>query len=213
MKFSKITSGCLREGEVIMNLSQKLKNAREQANLSQQDVADSLNISRQSVSKWENGKACPDIDNLAILSELYGVSLDCLLKDNQEIPDANFINESTPKISDSESIRHASFHQDSFYIVAISLLSCIVPLIGLFLNLGIVIFCVVKKQKLSSLVWLILVMCLIINLINAGIVVNDYFFKYGRATVKKVALFDTHIIHNNETSNLSFLTTAHIPVL
>lgn len=55
MKFSKITSGCLREGEVIMNLSQKLKNAREQANLSQQDVADSLNISRQSVSKWENG--------------------------------------------------------------------------------------------------------------------------------------------------------------
>lgn len=72
-----------------MNLSQKLKNAREQANLSQQDVADSLNISRQSVSKWENGKACPDIDNLAILSELYGVSLDYLIKDNFESKNIN----------------------------------------------------------------------------------------------------------------------------
>ena len=188
MKFSKITSDCLQEGAVIMNLSQKLKSTREQANLSQQDVADSLNISRQSVSKWENGKACPDIDNLAILSELYGVSLDYLIKDNQEKPDVNFTNESTPKISGSKSIRHASFHQDSFYIVAISLLSCIVPLIGLFLNLGIILFCIIRKQKLSALVWMILIVCLVINLINVGIILNNSFFNYGRATVQKVAL-------------------------
>ena len=38
-----------------MNLSERLKKARENASLSQQDVADSLNISRQSVSKWERG--------------------------------------------------------------------------------------------------------------------------------------------------------------
>ena len=52
-----------------MNLSEKLKNAREKAELSQKDVAEALNISRQSVSKWETGKAYPDIDNLIILSE------------------------------------------------------------------------------------------------------------------------------------------------
>ena len=65
-----------------MNLSEKLKNAREKAGLSQKDVAEALNISRQSVSKWETGKAYPDIDNLIILSELYNVSVDYLIKDN-----------------------------------------------------------------------------------------------------------------------------------
>ena len=67
-----------------MNLSEKLKNAREKAGLSQKDVAEALNISRQSVSKWETGKAYPDIDNLIILSELYDVSVDYLIKNNQE---------------------------------------------------------------------------------------------------------------------------------
>ncbi len=170
-----------------MNLSQKLKNAREQANLSQQDVADSLNISRQSVSKWETGRACPDIDNLAILSELYGVSLDYLIKDNFESKnikaERNFFQEN----AENRSKKHSS-NYDSFYIVAVTLLSCIVPFIGIFLNLGIIIFCIIKKYKLSPLIWLILIVCLIINLMNVGIILNNSFFNYGRATIKKVAL-------------------------
>ena len=61
------------------DLDIRLKNARVKKGLSQIDVANELNISRQAVSRWENGKSIPDADNLALLSQLYGVSLDKLL--------------------------------------------------------------------------------------------------------------------------------------
>ena len=67
-----------------MKLSEKLKKAREQIGYSQQDVADKLNISRQSISRWENGWTYPDIENLIVLSNLYNVSLDELLKEDEQ---------------------------------------------------------------------------------------------------------------------------------
>ena len=169
-----------------MNLSEKLKNAREKAGLSQKDVAEALNISRQSVSKWETGKAYPDIDNLIILSELYDVSVDYLIKNNQESSLKKTVE--NPFQEKQENQSNNFFNHESFGIVVVTLLSCIVPLIGLFLNLGIILFCIIRKQKLSSLVWMILIVCLVINLINVGIILNNSFFNYGRATVQKVAL-------------------------
>lgn len=63
-----------------MELATALKAARQRANLSQQDVADELHISRQSISKWETGKTLPDIENLIRLSTLFDLSLDDLIK-------------------------------------------------------------------------------------------------------------------------------------
>jgi len=54
----------------------RLKLARQRAGLSQVDVAEHLGISRQSISKWENGRTFPDFDNLSLLCDLYGISLD-----------------------------------------------------------------------------------------------------------------------------------------
>lgn len=62
-----------------MNLENRLKELREQHKYTQDDVASFLNISRQSVSKWELGKGYPDIDNLRRLSDLYKISLDQLI--------------------------------------------------------------------------------------------------------------------------------------
>ena len=62
-----------------MNLENRLKELREQHNFTQDDVARFLNISRQSISKWELGKGYPDIDNLRMLSDLYKISLDQLI--------------------------------------------------------------------------------------------------------------------------------------
>ncbi|KOS62429.1 helix-turn-helix transcriptional regulator [Lysinibacillus agricola] len=62
-----------------MNLENRLKELREQHKYTQDDVAGFLNISRQSVSKWELGKGYPDIDNLRRLSDLYKISLDQLI--------------------------------------------------------------------------------------------------------------------------------------
>lgn len=57
----------------------RLQTLRRQAGMSQQDLADQLHVSRQSVSKWELGTAKPDLDNVIRLSELFSVSLDELV--------------------------------------------------------------------------------------------------------------------------------------
>ena len=62
-----------------MNLS-NLKKLRKSAKLTQEDVAEKLNVSRQSVAKWETGESLPDIDNCVALAKLYGVTLDELVK-------------------------------------------------------------------------------------------------------------------------------------
>ena len=62
-----------------VSLHSNLKKARKERNLSQNDVAAKLGISRQAISRWENGAAYPDIDNLTLLSEVYGISVDELL--------------------------------------------------------------------------------------------------------------------------------------
>lgn len=63
-----------------MSLAKKLVSLRKQKGLTQMDLAERLNVSRQAVSRWEVGAAIPSTDNLKILSELYGVSVDDILK-------------------------------------------------------------------------------------------------------------------------------------
>lgn len=56
-----------------------LKKVRLAQGFSQQQVADKLNLTRQTISKWENGRGYPDFENLILLSELYGVTIDQLV--------------------------------------------------------------------------------------------------------------------------------------
>ncbi|AEB28849.1 hypothetical protein CAR_c00980 [Carnobacterium sp. 17-4] len=65
-----------------MLLGEKLKSSRVKKGFSQNDVAEELHISRQSISKWENDISYPDLDNLVKLSTYYQVSTDHLLKEN-----------------------------------------------------------------------------------------------------------------------------------
>lgn len=73
-----------------MNLAEKITTLRKQKGLSQEALAEHLNISRQAVSRWEMGTALPDATNLLQLSKLFGVSTDYLLNDDytsdQDIP-------------------------------------------------------------------------------------------------------------------------------
>lgn len=64
-----------------MNVStaERLLQYRKQNNLTQEELADKLGVSRQAVSKWERAEAAPDTDNLIALAQLYGVTLDELL--------------------------------------------------------------------------------------------------------------------------------------
>lgn len=62
-----------------MDVAERLAALRKRAGLSQGDVAERLNVSRQAVSRWETGFTVPSTDNLSHLGRLYGVTLDELL--------------------------------------------------------------------------------------------------------------------------------------
>ena len=65
-----------------MSFAKKLQKLRQNRELSQENLAEILNVSRQSVSKWERGKGYPEMDKLIFLSDYFDVSLDELLKDS-----------------------------------------------------------------------------------------------------------------------------------
>lgn len=67
-----------------MKLSEKILNLRKQRGMSQEELAENLNVSRQAVSRWEMGSALPDATNILQLSRLFGVTTDYLLNDEYE---------------------------------------------------------------------------------------------------------------------------------
>lgn len=65
-----------------MNISDKLKNNRKQVGFTQEEIAQKLHVSRQTISNWETGKSIPDIYSLVELSNIYDISLDNLVKED-----------------------------------------------------------------------------------------------------------------------------------
>ena len=70
-----------------MKLADKLTKLRKDSNYTQEQLADILGVSRQSISKWESGLSIPETEKLIKLGELYNCSMDYLLKDSIESPD------------------------------------------------------------------------------------------------------------------------------
>ena len=65
-------------------LSEKLYKLRKNSGLSQEQLAEKINVSRQAISKWESGTAVPESEKLVTISNYFGVSVDYLLKDEEE---------------------------------------------------------------------------------------------------------------------------------
>ena len=86
-----------------MILADKIINERKKNGWSQEELAELLSVSRQSVSKWESAQAVPDLQKIIKLAEIFGVSTDYLLKDEIEpeiVPDATayYVRESTENV-------------------------------------------------------------------------------------------------------------------
>lgn len=80
-----------------MKLCEQIYKLRSEKMLSQADIADALDVSRQSVSKWETGTAVPELSKLILMSELFDVSLDELVKGSDEVTNkTNDCRESIP---------------------------------------------------------------------------------------------------------------------
>ena len=74
-----------------MDIGEKIKMARIKANLTQEQVAEVLNVSRQTISNWETGKTYPDIVSVVKLSDLYDISLDHLLKEEKPMSKSDYL--------------------------------------------------------------------------------------------------------------------------
>lgn len=122
-----------------MEISRQIKKLRHEANLSQEELAEKIFVTRQTISNWENDKNYPDINSLVLLSTLFGVSLDILVKgDLKEMK----------KQIDMEDIR--KFNRDGaiFGGLLIAVVVSVVPLF-LFLDfIGIVLWIVLAAVSM-----------------------------------------------------------------
>lgn len=114
-----------------MELGKQIKRYRMEANLSQEELSDKVFVSRQTISNWENDKNYPDINSLVLMSEVFHVSLDHLVKGDLE--------RMKKEIDKQE---YAEFQKNSniFSILFVALLIVPVPLVMIFEWLGLVFY-------------------------------------------------------------------------
>ena len=66
-----------------MQIGNKINQLRKLSGMTQEQLAEKLNVSRQTISKWESGSSSPDIESVVKVSEIFQVSLDDLLKEGE----------------------------------------------------------------------------------------------------------------------------------
>ncbi|MDV8113369.1 helix-turn-helix transcriptional regulator [Bacillus sp. BAU-SS-2023] len=100
-----------------MEIGNKLKKSRLESKLTQEKVAEEIQVSRQTISNWENEKSYPDIISVIKLSDLYNVSLDELLKGDSEM--IKYLEESTNIVSSNKKLLIAFGINIIFFILFI----------------------------------------------------------------------------------------------
>ena len=114
-----------------MELSRQIKKYRTQANLSQEELAEKIFVSRQTISNWENDKNYPDIKSLVLMSEVFRVSLDNLIKGDLE---------KMKKEIDAQEFEKFQKDGNVFAVLFIILLIVPVPLVMLWKWAGLAIY-------------------------------------------------------------------------
>ena len=128
-----------------MEIGKKLKNARIEAGLTQEKAAEKIDVSRQTISNWENEKSYPDIISVIALSDLYSVSLDELLKGDQKM--AEHLEESTNVVKSNKKLTGAILLNIILKILLIAL-NMLLPEGTYYL---VIVFCVVIMSSSALL--------------------------------------------------------------
>ena len=113
-----------------MNLGEKLFELRKTKNLTQDEVAEKLNVTRQTVSKWETNQSTPDFDKIIPLCELYEISTDELLRGEKQekTEENNYNNEEKKNKNNYENMTKNQIKQKSAQVVCSSILIFIVAI-------------------------------------------------------------------------------------
>lgn len=163
-----------------MKLNEKLRELRLQKNYSQSYVADKLHISRQAVSKWENGWASPDLENLKLLSGLYGVTVDELLGKTSAVTENISENnqEDMPKKAASDKER---FEFELVLLFVVIVVSSLYSIAGIVVSLAVLIRICSRKGKFPLWFKGVTLFFLIVNILHCALVLNNLFFHLGKA--------------------------------
>ncbi|MCM3609668.1 helix-turn-helix domain-containing protein [Planomicrobium sp. MB-3u-38] len=108
-----------------MIFSERLKTEREKMGWSQTELAEKIHVSRQSVSKWETGKSLPSIEVLIDLSDLFGITIDEMLRSDRELKEK--------VIQDSKQLAHPRWKVffDSVFMIGVFLLVAKLIILGI----------------------------------------------------------------------------------
>ncbi len=124
-----------------MEIGNKIKKYRERKNLSQEELADEVYVSRQTISNWENNKSYPDIDSLKLLTSIFDVSLDEFIKGD--------IEEMKKRIN-AYDIKEYNTLSIIFTIEMIVMLLSAYPLLRFFKTIGIIIWFIIMIKTLHT---------------------------------------------------------------
>lgn len=124
-----------------MILADKIIELRKKSGLSQEELAEKMNVSRQSVSKWEGAQSIPDLDKILALSKIFGVSTDYLLKDDFEmeeiVPTDDGDGSSLRRVSMEEANRFLRLNEKYAPRTAFGVMLCILSPVLLIILTGI----------------------------------------------------------------------------
>lgn len=111
-----------------MEIGRQIRKYRQELNMSQEELADQVFVTRQTVSNWENNKNYPDINSLLLLSSLFGISLDILVKGDME---------EMEEMIEIEDIRKLKRHGWIYTVLLLLSVVSVVPLFFLLWPIGI----------------------------------------------------------------------------
>ena len=178
-----------------MTLGEKISKLRTTNKMSQGDLAEKLNVSRQSISKWETNASVPELDKLVQLSDLFGISLDDLVR-SDELGAGDNREEDLPPSPPQQTqivIQHSLTTQKivGFILLALGLLCCLLALFagsGLLIIGGYIIFCsilclLIKRYAGLIIGWITMIQAIVLTPYFTGVrmfsVFNPGYYRHG----------------------------------
>ena len=171
-----------------MKLNEKIIALRNKYQMSQGDLAEKLNVSRQSVSKWETGASIPDLDKLIAMSELFGITMDELVKEDAvfgQVKEAPVVT----KTSVEQGVKSQIREKENTLVVKIigAILVALTPVMVILGTLGLIPF-----GRFINVISLYLLICGAICLFSRKNVGR----KIGIMTIAIIAIMITVVILN-----------------
>lgn len=157
----------------------RLKYYRNQKGLSQTEVAEELNLTRQAISNWESNKSYPDIDNIVLLSKLYEISVDELLGTNtkeytkkEQLPKTEILEKSSQTVL------------EQLCLAAILVLTCQFTIIGMLAPIIIAVW-LKRSQRHYRIIYLLCIVCFFISTYNLYVLI-EHTFELGISSIEPV---------------------------